>query len=339
MNKKVTITILAVFIALFCEAQNTSNELERVTIEVQRLQSEQKNLTAEIQRLRNEQNRLETEAQRQPQTIQGASEAQRLRESRNRLVAEERRVNERLSRLVAEEQPFLEEQTRLKTELEKQAAIEELEHRYQFFIQSAQEDFGRTQYAHAKQSYKDALELKPENATWINAKIAEIDRILLEILYQDVIESAENNFKQRKFTQAKQDYRSALDYKPENASFVNSKIAEIDKIILEEEKRLATETDRERRYQEAISSAQRNFNRQLYTEAKLDYQNAGRIKPENISTVNNRIAEIDRIVLAEQQRKEAERKATVKKKAGTWLLVGGVAIVAIISYANKDKGQ
>ncbi|MDR0436986.1 MAG: hypothetical protein LBH22_01650 [Bacteroidales bacterium] len=45
--------------------------------------------------------------------------------------------------------------------------------------------------------------------------------------YQNTIASAERNFNQRRFEQARQDYRTALELKPENAAFINQRIAEI----------------------------------------------------------------------------------------------------------------
>ena len=47
--------------------------------------------------------------------------------------------------------------------------------------------------------------------------------------YQNAIKSAESNFSQKNYEQAKQDYLKALELKPENAVSINPKIAEIEK--------------------------------------------------------------------------------------------------------------
>lgn len=70
----------------------------------------------------------------------------------------------------------------------------------------------------------------------IEQQLAEIARleqeaIMLELLYQSTIESANTNFEQNQYEQAKQDYNYALKLKPENADFINSKIKEIDKVL------------------------------------------------------------------------------------------------------------
>jgi hypothetical protein len=50
-----------------------------------------------------------------------------------------------------------------------------------------------------------------------------------ERLYNEAIASAERNFKQGRYEQAKDDYRDARNLKPENAGYVDRKIAELDK--------------------------------------------------------------------------------------------------------------
>ena len=111
----------------------------------------------------------------------------------------------------------------------------------------------------------------------------------LEQRYQDAISSAQSNLNLQKYEQAKQNYRTALDIKPENAATINPKIAEIDKILQQQE-----EAERERKYQDAVASAQRKFNQKQYKQAKLDYEAALKLKPENSSFINAKIDEIDR---------------------------------------------
>jgi len=53
----------------------------------------------------------------------------------------------------------------------------------------------------------------------------------IELRYQTAIESAQKNFNQRQYKQAKLDYITAREIKPENAAFINEIIAEIDLLI------------------------------------------------------------------------------------------------------------
>jgi tetratricopeptide (TPR) repeat protein len=107
--------------------------------------------------------------------------------------------------------------------------------------------------------------------------------------YNNAITSAEKNFEQKQYVQAKQDYKTALDIKPENAASINPKIVKIDEILQQQE-----EAERERKYQDAIESAQRNFNQRKYVQAEQDYKTALKLKPENATFINSKIAEIDR---------------------------------------------
>ena len=233
----------------------------------------------------------------------------------------------------AEEQQRREEQQRQAMEEQRQ---QELELHYNNFIESAQRNFNMQQYEQSKQNYKDALELKPENAVLINPKIVEIDGLLLNEQYKETIASAQRNFEQKKYAQAKQDYTTAMELKPENAAFINSQIAEIDRLLaIEEQQRV--EAERERRYQETIASAQKNFRQKVYSQAKADYRTALNIKPENAAYINSQIAEVDRAIAdAQQAQKKAERKVKAKKVWGT---IGAVAVlVVVVLVAGSASG-
>ena len=120
----------------------------------------------------------------------------------------------------------------------------ELDLSYQNAVASAQQNFDQQKYAQAKQDYMKARELKPENAATIDAKIAEIDRLLLEeenelaearreLRYQNVIASAQQNYNNRQYAQAIQDYMAAREIKPEETAAIDAKIAEIERLLNE----------------------------------------------------------------------------------------------------------
>ena len=115
----------------------------------------------------------------------------------------------------------------------RQAAEAQKQLQYQEAIASAERNLNQGAYEQAQQDYKTALELKPENAASIDPKIAEIDGILLNDRYEKAIASAENNFNQRRYAQAIQDYTAALGLKPGNAASINPTIAEIERKMKE----------------------------------------------------------------------------------------------------------
>ena len=115
---------------------------------------------------------------------------------------------------------------------QREAERQRIEAEYQKTIESANRNFERKQYAQAKLDYQNALQIKPSEANFINSRIREIERLEeLELRYKNTIASAKRKFEQRQYVQAKQDYQAALQIKPENATFVNSKIAEIDRMF------------------------------------------------------------------------------------------------------------
>jgi len=151
-------------------------------------------------------------------------------------------IQEELERQKKEQQA-IEAQKQREVQRQREAEAQrkrEIDQQYQNLMATAQKNYEQQWYAQAKQDYLAALELKPEEASNINPKIAAIDNILLELekqkaeaererKYKETIASAQRNFDNKQYAQAKHDYRAALEIKPENASFINSKIAEIDK--------------------------------------------------------------------------------------------------------------
>jgi len=265
------------------------------------------------------------------QNLQDAIKQQQQQEAQQRRAAEEQRQREAQQRQAAEERRLRDEQQRQAYDEQR---LRENELRYQNAIESAERNVNQRQFAQAKQLYLVALELKPENSASINARIAEVDRMLREEekaererRYHEAIRLGDNNFNNRQFAQARQNYLDALSLKPENATSINARIDEVEK--------RQKEAERDSQYREAIESAQRNFNSGRLSQARMNYQTALNLKPENASSINREIAEIDRqLRFQQEQRERAARKAKNQenaKKVFTWIGVGALVIFAIAS--------
>ena len=171
---------------------------------------------------------------------------------------------------------------------------------YNEAIASAERNVEQERYELAKQDYKRALDIKPENKSSINKKIAEIDNLIADVIeaeresnYQKAITSAQRNLEFERYELAREDYLTALRLKPENDAYINEQINKIESLVaLEKRKREAAE--RERLYQEAIASAERNIKQGQYEHAKDDYRDARNLKPENAGYVDRKIAELDK---------------------------------------------
>jgi len=238
MKKTVLTVLLAILSIAFCEAQAQIQD----ALKQKQQQEAQQQKAAKEQRER-EQNQIKQELERRYQNLITSAER-----NFNQKQYEQAKQDYREARTLKPENASYINQKISEIDMMIRDEAEVLERLYQNTITSANRSFDDRQYEQAKQDYIKALELKPENATFINAKIAEIDEKLLEIekrraeaelerQYQNVIESAKRNFNQQKYAQARKDYQKALDLKPENAYSINPKIAEIDKILLEKERR------------------------------------------------------------------------------------------------------
>jgi len=116
---------------------------------------------------------------------------------------------------------------------------------------------------------------------------------MYEVVYQKAITSAQRNLEFERYELAREDYLTALRLKPENDAYINEQINKIESLVaLEKRKREAAE--RERLYQEAIASAERNIKQGQYEHAKDDYRDAIGLKPENRDLINRKIAELDK---------------------------------------------
>ena len=126
-------------------------------------------------------------------------------------------------------------------------------------------------------------------------------------LYQSFIQSAQQNYEQRQFVQARQDYQSALELNQENAEHINARIAELNRLIAEQERqRAAEQVERERRFNSAMESGEKNLQNRLFNAARRDFESALSVMPQNATMVNRRIAELDRLVAEEERRRQAE---------------------------------
>ena len=150
----------------------------------------------------------------------------------------------------------------------------------------------RQQEAQRQQTLKEEAERHRQAAVAqkrIADSLKQVEKQLLDQRYENAISSAQSNFSQKKYAQAKKDYETALGLKPENAAFINSKIAEIDNLVHQQE-----EAERERKYQDLITSAQRKLNQRQFAQAKQDYEAALKLKPENLSFIDMKMVEIER---------------------------------------------
>ncbi len=203
-------------------------------------------------------------------------------------------------------------------QLAKQKALDE---KYQQIITKADKAFQAEIYTEAKTNYQSALAVKP-NENYPKNQIKKIEEILadkakqlaeeeaLEEKYQKLITKADNEFKTENYTEAKTNYLSALEIKP-NGNYPKEQIKKIEKILTDKAKQLAEQKALENKYRQLITTADKEFKAENYTEAKTNYQSALEIKPTK-DYPKEQIKKIEEI-LADKAKQLAEQKALNKK--------------------------
>jgi len=169
----------------------------------------------------------------------------------------------------------------------------ELQDNYTKAIAAADKDFAAKKYPEAITGYQSALELK-SSETYPQTKITEINSILdkqrsLQENYDKAVADADKAFGEKNYTDALQDYNSALGLKPAE-KYPQGKITEINGIL---SKQKAAEDS----YSKAIATGDKAFEGKNYTQALTGYQSALVIKPaetypqEKINEINGILAE------------------------------------------------
>ncbi|WP_321995834.1 hypothetical protein [Draconibacterium orientale] len=173
---------------------------------------------------------------------------------------------------------------------------------YNDAIARADELFADENYEESRNEYRAAQDIKPEEL-YPPQRINEIDRILRELAaaqaaqaeldrkYANLIMQADRFFAANSYTPSKENYTEALALKPEE-TYPKDKIAEIDRIL---EQRAIDE-----KYRSVIVVADGHFRTQAYDDARLQYEIALGVKP-NEEYPKEQIRKIDAIRENERQ--------------------------------------
>ena len=192
---------------------------------------------------------------------------------------------------------------RIKQVRDKISARKELEANYANAIQRADGYFNQEDWEKSLEAYQEALAYKPDE-TYPNERVRFINQKVgnLEKNYADAIQQADQFFGAQNWNNAKGKYSEALNLKP-NEQYPADQLAIVNGKIREEQLAQQQLTQKEQAYRDAITLAEKSFVDKQLNEAKLQFQAAKNIKPEE-TYPDQRIAEIDSL-LAEQAADEA----------------------------------
>jgi tetratricopeptide (TPR) repeat protein len=203
------------------------------------------------------------------------------------------------------------------------AAIQaEKDKNYNDAIARADELFAAENYEEARNEYRAALDIKPEEA-YAQLRIDEIGNVLAQLsaaqkAYEDAVAEADREFRSESWDAAIAAYNTAKQAKTDE-TYPDEQLAKIDSIVTTRERiareeaeaeaaRLAAiQAEKDKNYNDAIARADELFAAEDYEEARNEYRAAQNIKPEELYPPQ-RIDEIDRILreLAAAQAAQAE---------------------------------
>ncbi len=170
--------------------------------------------------------------------------------------------------------------------------------------------FNNKEYQPAITSYKEALDVKPEE-TYPQTRITEIEALIAQIAatqkaYDDAIARADRNYNREIYDAAKLGYAEAKEAKPDEV-YPDEMIAKIDSIekaiadklaqdaAAEAERIRLLEEQRNTSYNNAIAQGDAYFNNKEYQPAITSYKEALDVKPEE-TYPQTRITEIEALV-------------------------------------------
>jgi tetratricopeptide (TPR) repeat protein len=271
-------------------------------------------------------------------------------ETRARLAAE------------AEAEKIRLEKEKAEAEAARLAAIQaEKDKNYNEAITKADNLFNEKQYESARNEYRTAQTVKPEE-TYPQQRITEIGTLMAQLsaaqkAYEDAVTKGDREFKAEKFDVAKLAYADAQNAKPEE-SYPGEMIAKIDSTV-ETRARLAAEAEAERvrlaqevaaaeaarlaaiqaekdkNYSEAIAKADNLFNEKQYESARNEYRTAQTVKPEE-TYPQQRITEIGNLMAQLSAAQKAYEDAVAK---GDREFKAEKFDVAKLAYADAQKAK
>ncbi len=166
---------------------------------------------------------------------------------------------------------------------------------YNRLVDLADSFYVSKKYINAKANYQQALQVKPKES-YPKEMIAKADNLIsgqeanskaLQEAYQSALSAADKFFAGKEYDKAKSGYQNALGIKPDE-QYPKDKIKEIETIFAGIEKL----KQQDKQYLDIIANADKLLADKSYQPAKVQYQSALKLKPEE-KYPQDRIAEID----------------------------------------------
>jgi len=171
---------------------------------------------------------------------------------------------------------------------------------YDVAIASAEKLFQQKDYEKAMAEFENASKILPTEK-YPKDRINEIIKIIVDKqtndeMYSRSLASADKFYNSKSYQNALLDYQKASSYKPDE-QYPKDRIKELTTLLAEMKAR-------DEAYKKSIAKADKLYDDAAYDPSKAEYQNASKIKPEEVYPIN-RIKEID-LILARLKNVKAE---------------------------------
>ncbi len=213
------------------------------------------------------------------------------------------------------------------------AMAKALEEQYLKTIAGADKMLADQSYEPARAEYVKASNLKP-GEPYPKEKIQEIETLLANAMknkeeqYKLAISSGDKAFVSKAYETARIEFTNALAIKP-NEAYPKTKLAEVEKLIATEAQQKAADS----RYANSIGKADSMLLAKAYLPAKVEFQNASKMKPDEVYP-KNKIVEINMILFNLEKQKAQESLYTASIAKADKLFAEKSYAAAIAEYKN-----
>ena len=217
------------------------------------------------------------------------------------------------------------------------ADIKARDEAYRKAIDLADLAFASTRYAEAMKSYQDALVIKP-GEVYPSNKIKEIEGILARIAkaqsdYNQYIVLADSFYIDKQYLKARDNYQMAISAKP-GESYPKQMMTKAEMMMTGQEAAMARLA--EEQYAKAITTGDKLLLDKAYAQAKLQYQEALKIKGAE-QYPKDKIAEIDKVMADLGLLKDRDAKYAAAIANGDKLLLQKSYAPARTEYTNASS--
>ena len=245
-----------------------------------------------------------------------------------------------------------------KAEAAERIKQQELQAKYDKAIADADAAFGSEDFTGAKAKYQEASGHKPaerypkDRMAECDARIAEKAKREeeerkareLEEHYAELIVRADKAYSAEKLSAALSDYKDAAAIKPSEAhpreriADIESRLDAAAKVKAEEERLAREKADRDKRYNDLMAAADRDFGAKKYDAARTAYADALGVKPDE-QRPKDRLTEIERILADLAAKDAADREAAERAAAERAAKEAADKLAAELAAAEKAKAE